>query len=157
MQCKYCGTSRSELRRRVVAGGAVQLAQQCTTCGRATSSALKQSMVRNPERLPKWDEHAEERYITSSAERDAAQRAEQHAAFLTEHTIYLRTAAWRARRLAVLNRAKGLCEGCGKVAATQVHHLTYEHWKAEFLWELVAVCDDCHERVHAPNGTGSAP
>jgi protein-arginine kinase activator protein McsA len=155
MQCKYCGTSQSELRRRQVAGGSIQLVQQCTTCGRATSSAIKQSLVRNPERLPKWDAEAESRYTASSAEESAAQRAKEHAAFLAEHTVYLRSPAWRARRAAVMARACGICEGCRQRAATQVHHLSYDHWKDELLWELVAVCDDCHERAHSNKKAGA--
>lgn len=28
------------------------------------------------------------------------------------------------------------------------HHLTYAHVTQEFLFELVAICGDCHARVH---------
>lgn len=50
-------------------------------------------------------------------------------------------------------RARGVCEGCRSARATQVHHLTYQHAGhvvpgGELLWELVAVCDDCHDRAH---------
>lgn len=65
-----------------------------------------------------------------------------------KYEAYLRTPQWRAIRDAVLKRANGVCEGCGKQRATQVHHLTYEHICNEFLWELRAVCRDCHQRVH---------
>jgi hypothetical protein len=29
-----------------------------------------------------------------------------------------------------------------------VHHLTYAHVFNEFLFELMAVCDECHDRLH---------
>jgi hypothetical protein len=29
-----------------------------------------------------------------------------------------------------------------------VHHLNYDHWKDELLFELVALCFDCHRKVH---------
>jgi 5-methylcytosine-specific restriction endonuclease McrA len=32
--------------------------------------------------------------------------------------------------------------------ATQVHHTTYKHVGNEFLWELRAICDECHDRFH---------
>ena len=43
---------------------------------------------------------------------------------------------------------QGVCEACGEVRATEVHHLTYKHIGSEFLWELVAICRACHERYH---------
>lgn len=52
-----------------------------------------------------------------------------------------------AKRARVLLRAGRKCEGCGE-EATQVHHLTYEHVFEEFLFELIAVCRGCHERLH---------
>jgi 5-methylcytosine-specific restriction endonuclease McrA len=30
-----------------------------------------------------------------------------------------------------------------------VHHLTYQNAGNEFLWELVAICRECHARYHA--------
>lgn len=63
---------------------------------------------------------------------------------------YLTTPEWDRRRRAVLRRAGHTCEGCGAIGlALQVHHLSYKHVGAEFLWELVAVCDPCHDLVHA--------
>jgi hypothetical protein len=61
---------------------------------------------------------------------------------------YLRSGAWKQLRDKVLKRASGECEGCGTAKAVQVHHLRYAHIGHEFLWELVAVCIACHERVH---------
>jgi 5-methylcytosine-specific restriction endonuclease McrA len=61
---------------------------------------------------------------------------------------YLRSDHWQDTRRRVLQRANGFCEGCLQRHATQVHHLTYAHIGAEFLWELVAICDICHSRVH---------
>jgi 5-methylcytosine-specific restriction endonuclease McrA len=61
---------------------------------------------------------------------------------------YLQTDAWQERRRLVLRRAGGICEGCRKARAVEVHHLTYQHIGHEFLWELVAICRACHERYH---------
>lgn len=68
-----------------------------------------------------------------------------------QYEAYLRTPAWIDRRDRVMVRAEGWCEGCGLRPATEVHHLTYKHLFAEFLFELVALCEPCHRRVH-PEG-----
>jgi hypothetical protein len=81
----------------------------------------------------------------TARERDRARAsAEWHARF----EEYLQSEAWADRRDLVLHRARWICEGCGREPATQVHHLTYDHVFDEFLWELRAVCRDCHERWH---------
>lgn len=61
---------------------------------------------------------------------------------------YLRSPAWQEKRRAVLRRAGHRCEGCGKDRPLQVHHKTYERVGDEFLFDLQALCDPCHERVH---------
>lgn len=61
---------------------------------------------------------------------------------------YLKSTEWAARRDKVMARSGGVCEGCREQAATEVHHLTYEHVTQEFLFELVAICGDCHARFH---------
>lgn len=61
---------------------------------------------------------------------------------------YLKSAEWADRRDRVMARAGGVCEGCRERAATEVHHLTYEHITREFLFELVAICGECHARYH---------
>lgn len=65
-----------------------------------------------------------------------------------EYAAYLMTPAWRARRDKVLKRAGGMCEGCGDRPAVQVHHLTYRRIFREMLFDLRAVCRECHEQIH---------
>lgn len=64
------------------------------------------------------------------------------------YNAYLESEEWTTRRQHVLERAGGICEGCRDARATQVHHLTYKHVGRELLWELAAVCNDCHEALH---------
>lgn len=61
---------------------------------------------------------------------------------------YLTTPAWREKRWKVMQRANYTCEGCGTERATQVHHLTYERVSREMLFDLVAICDECHDSIH---------
>src|SRR5205807_4467434 len=65
-----------------------------------------------------------------------------------QYASYLQSDAWREKREMVFARSGGLCEGCRLKRAVQVHHLTYEHLGNELLWELAAVCLDCHNMVH---------
>lgn len=44
------------------------------------------------------------------------------------HNAYLASPEWRDRRQRVMDRAQGQCEGCRLAQATEVHHLSYDHW-----------------------------
>lgn len=65
-----------------------------------------------------------------------------------EYDTYLRSPAWALKRVKVLARCGGVCEGCRDGAAVEVHHLTYAHFGDELLFELVALCKGCHDKVH---------
>jgi hypothetical protein len=65
-----------------------------------------------------------------------------------EHDLYLTSSQWRMKRKLVLDRCHYVCEGCGMQSAVEAHHLTYDNWKREFLFELVGLCAGCHARVH---------
>jgi 5-methylcytosine-specific restriction endonuclease McrA len=70
--------------------------------------------------------------------------------WLAEHEKYLASDAWAERRAAALLRDKGQCQaqldGCtGR--ASQVHHLTYRHWRNEPLFDLASVCTRCHDQI----------
>jgi 5-methylcytosine-specific restriction endonuclease McrA len=45
-----------------------------------------------------------------------------------------------------------MCEGCGDEKAQEVHHKTYKNVGDEFLFELVALCNTCHDRYHKIEG-----
>lgn len=65
-----------------------------------------------------------------------------------QYARYLLSPEWRRRRDLVMKRAGGMCEGCGVAKAAQVHHLTYCRIYEEMLFDLVAICVACHERIH---------
>jgi len=60
---------------------------------------------------------------------------------------YLLTPQWKNIRDRVLRRASFRCEGCGVAPATSVHHLTYKRVGKEMLFDLVAVCQKCHDEI----------
>jgi len=136
-QCTCRSSGGATIRWRTIAGGTVIYQAQCEGCGGARGTSLKQDRVRqmlggaDP---PRWN--------------DAATVDHSETALDRPYDDYLRSDAWRAVRYKVMERAGYCCEGCGIGPATAVHHLIYEHIGAEFLWELVAVCDACHKRAH---------
>jgi 5-methylcytosine-specific restriction endonuclease McrA len=77
---------------------------------------------------------------------------ERDAAWWAWYDTYLQSDAWQTKRLAVLARDRSWCQGCRARHATQVHHISYKHVGNELLWELVAVCDECHQRAHQERG-----
>jgi 5-methylcytosine-specific restriction endonuclease McrA len=88
----------------------------------------------------------EERWQLKAAEyqKEAEQRNRE---WWEQYTNYLQSPAWQERRAAVLRRAKNICEGCGQKQAVHVHHTTYRHVFNEPLFELVALCFDCHSNI----------
>jgi hypothetical protein len=133
--------------------GGRQLRHQCADCGKLLANHLPHRLATphtptvdlaalncwNDEQRQHWEKHA----AAWQAKREAERRE-----WFKAHDEYLSTPEWWGKREAVIERASGLCEGCRAAQAVQVHHLSYEHWRDESLWELVAVCLDCHERAH---------
>lgn len=152
------------LRQRLTAAGTVMLGHQCDVCGSLAGKWLKLDRVPQWRTLPAWDHRieptwlaAEKKYMLEYGEERV--RLDGVAAFAkpidppkpdfwAPYSEYLKSPAWRDRRVLVLNRAHGKCEGCGLADATQVHHLTYERVGKEMLFDLVAICDACHSALH---------
>lgn len=65
-----------------------------------------------------------------------------------QYSEYLTTPKWKAKRLQVLERENYLCQGCQYAKAVHVHHTTYNNLYDELLFQLVALCVDCHSRLH---------
>jgi hypothetical protein len=146
-----CEHARSELRERTVKGGGKQYVQQCLRCGSAISSPVKKenALAENGGKpLPPFDEQLVLSWEAAAKESAEKIKNADESAFWLAYEEYLAGPAWRRKREKVFERAGGVCEGCREQQATQVHHLSYEHVGGEFIFELVAVCDDCHEKLH---------
>lgn len=131
-----CPHSKTEVRRKDDSLGRGVLYEQCLACGAAASSALPQTTtlrkhgILSFKSVPLWDH-------------DLASRSRREA-----HEEYLQSERWESKRRRVLERAGHVCQACLTRKATQVHHLTYDHWTNEPLYDLVAVCDPCHRAIH---------
>jgi hypothetical protein len=83
------------------------------------------------------------------------ERAERRAEWWDRYDNYLCSEEWARKRGLVLardgNRCQARLDGCS-MFARQVHHLTYRHVFNEPLFDLVAVCESCHDQLHPPDG-----
>lgn len=152
----YCSHPRTEIRWRIIAGGARVIQSQCIDCGLSVGGAISQRDKTQAylESLEKWDDSLTQRTRTKWEEqrdRIASESAAKSKEWWQWYNEYLKSPKWLYKRDRVLERDKYICRGCLEAPATQVHHLTYEHVGDELLFELESVCKPCHDRVHAPN------
>lgn len=133
--------------------GARTYRRQCQRCGEGTE-VVKASALTDRQRanaLP-WDEGLKRNWWTAKSERMAVLQAEERERELADwrasYSAYLQTPEWRRLRALVLERSGGLCEGCRRAPAAEIHHLTYERVGHEMAFDLVAVCSACHGAIH---------
>jgi 5-methylcytosine-specific restriction endonuclease McrA len=139
--------------------GSRQYVRQCTRCFK-WGGTLPRSAVSAREIALALPLNAAAREVWEGQRRRlrerllAAEHADDSAQFWARYTEYLNSPEWAARRARILERDGFTCQACLAAKATQAHHLTYEHVFNELLWELVAVCLGCHERLHAEAKAG---
>lgn len=75
-------------------------------------------------------------------------KEKQTTIFWKQYNAYLKTPQWQYKRQQVLERAGYQCEGCRISKAVHVHHTTYENLYDELLFQLVALCVSCHNKLH---------
>jgi hypothetical protein len=141
------------VRRRTIRGGSIQYIQQCLDCGQSVGNPRKHSAELLS--APIFDEELESKVgrARNVAYQELIQKhiriqRDRTVGFWEKYNKYLLSQEWGIKRSKVLARAQANCEGCGMRPPTQVHHLTYRHIFEEFLFELVAVCDHYHKRLH---------
>jgi len=143
--------------------GAVVFKRYCKTCGIATTQSLAHRTIANTDiqpidpvkreqlidRYARQRRHDYDAMANRCADRSQPQRRSSYAE-------YLASPQWKALRAHVMDRCGGLCEGCRENAAEDVHHLTYQHIRREFAFELVGLCRECHTRWHEDMGEWKA-
>jgi hypothetical protein len=147
-----CRHARCETRRRTSGSNGVRVVRQCLDCGAQAGVIPKPQWLGklSPGQLPAWDESLPRKHSEAVHQSYLRHRAQQDAEWWSWYEDYLRSPAWRALRAKVLRRDGYTCQGCGRPnSATQAHHLTYQRVGNEMLFDLVAVCEDCHAKIHA--------
>jgi hypothetical protein len=146
-----CTHNHSVLTRFLQSNGVYSYRFQCQVCFQPVGN--NQKKPDNHESLPEFDVEKREAYWEARRrEFERAGREKLDAAneeWWERYNAHMVSAAWSMLRARVLSRAGGICEGCGVRKATQAHHLTYARLGREMLFDLVAVCSQCHEAIHA--------
>jgi hypothetical protein len=147
-----CIHQDSEIRDQVTSNGGIQRKKQCLQCGLAQSQALK---IERTASVPPWDnglwstwEQACNKRRTEIEDNLISRQENFEYEGYTLYSEYLKSEEWKSQRRLVMNRDGDLCQACLEKPAEEIHHLTYDHIFDEFLFELIAVCRPCHERLH---------
>lgn len=149
IEARYaCAHQTREVRRRIIADGRISYVAQCVACGHTSLPiSAKNALAQTPSPPPYDDNLQLLRHAAKSAEYVRAY-LELKPALKAEYRAYLASPQWAQKRSEVLSRENGLCEICSS-PATQVHHRHYFNLGNEQLDDLMAVCGDCHELIHA--------
>ena len=150
--CRHMGQFTGKT---VNGGGVAVYKRYCRRCGIATTQSLPHrsventtvTLIDNVRREALVDAYIAGRRDELDAIANAAANRQQPAR-RSAYADYLASSEWAERRALVMRRCGGVCEGCRKAGADDVHHLTYQHIGAEFLFELVGLCRGCHDRWH---------
>lgn len=158
--CKHDGPQ--QLRKRTVRLGGIQFVEQCLRCGAATTSPMARAKAIEANggiEPPPFDDNLEVKWRKDGE--GGAKKITGHfetlqdfhtAEFHNWYDVYLSSDEWAYKKSKVMQRANHLCEGCGDAKAQVVHHMTYKNVGNEFLFELVALCNPCHDRYHKGDG-----
>jgi len=148
---KDCTHNHTVLTRFEQSNGTYSYRFQCQACFQPVGN--NQKKPDNHASLP--DFNVEKREAYWEARRREFERAGQekldaaNEEWWARYNAHMQSPEWFSLRAKVMDRAKGVCEGCGERRATQVHHMTYKRLGHEMMFDLVAVCSKCHESIHA--------
>ncbi len=152
-----CDHPRKEIRRKIQSNNVTVAVRQCLTCGANCGAVPKRDvptlhLLREfDEELRKgWQEDAHQRHQRAC---DAAKQTRDNV-WWAWYNSYLISPQWYTRRRAVLARDV-ICRGCSQRPSQQVHHLTYARVGHEMLFDLVGVCNECHNAIHATESSES--
>lgn len=164
----HCEHKETQLRRRFNAVASAMHGLQCLCCGGLVGNWWAKERVKDRE-VGEWDmelsgvwrkkqtEYSKKYYewrvkrdgiLQVKREAEQGKKLSEYDRWWTEYSDYLNSPEWKAKRRKVIERAKGICEGCGINATEEVHHLTYARAGREMLFDLVALCVECHHAIH---------
>lgn len=147
-----CDCRNKEVRYKLNEAKAKMFFLQCTRCGEAKRIARGKVTNPNSATIKLVDEELRQSWwkqkeaYRQKLYEESQNRERQE--WFDWYNRYLLSPAWSKKRVAVLKRANFMCEGCQEKTAVQVHHLTYRRVGNEMLFDLVAVCHDCHRIIH---------
>lgn len=157
-----CKEPDHQIAKLITSSGTIQVKKQCNSCGEVVGSAIGGYSKEAKEWLPEVDKHRKENYTTikwdliqafhnKRRQLQQLQQDERQTQWWIRYKIYLASNTWKEKRTKALFRDKYLCQACLNNPATEVHHKSYEFVDfkgSEPLFDLVSMCNKCHEALH---------
>lgn len=147
-----CQHPKIELRKRTFSNGSIHYLNQCLKCGHPVGEAISKWKIKDINKINDFDEELLKYWdklinnlFQQKREEDKKQQKKEFDEWYSE---YLQSDKWKQKREMVLKRENYFCQGCRINEALIVHHMTYQHVGDELLFELIALCEDCHKRCH---------
>ena len=147
-----CDHGTTKIRYRQAINGNKMFKKQCCRCGDLVENWIPHEKVRNKDLVEPINDTLAATYRRNKLDLEEALRQlitqHQKSDFDEWYQQYLSSPEWREKRKRVLDRCGSVCEGCRTTYATIIHHMTYRNVGDEFLFELVGLCQVCHDRYH---------
>ena len=146
-----CAHEETVVRVKPMSNGLPMYVRQCIKCGDKKGNAISKDIAikETQGKLIPFDDEIQNHYKSAKDADAPASFEKRRDDFFSEYDVYLASDAWKQKRQKVLARAGNVCEGCRDALPTEVHHLSYEHVGDELLFQLVALCHSCHQKIHA--------
>ena len=135
-------------------GNGFRVQKFCSNCFSLFGCAIKHSDVDTvnvktieKDKYDRWHNEQYEKFQKRFSKIKELHSLWQVAEYQRKHQEYLNSQVWKEKRQEVLNRDSYLCQACLKHRASEVHHLTYDHFGDEPLFDLISVCRQCHEKI----------
>lgn len=146
-ECKECNF---EFVKKTKSNGGLMLQKQCQSCGQKDGISYKFAEAGGKYKvslLPDFNQELEDKYYEMQMKKRMEERIEKRQEFFNEYSVYLKSDKWQRKRKKVLERDNYICKACETNKATEVHHTSYEFIYDEPLFDLVSVCNPCHEKI----------
>lgn len=143
--CSNCGNTEMTFVLHIMKNGGKRLRKQCLKCGQSPSNAYKLNLVKDINKIPKYDTDLKQNFIDSCFTRRDLKN--ELGAKEYYNNVYLKSDEWKTKRENILIRDDYKCVCCEE-KATQVHHINYNNVYNENNNLLLSVCKDCHNLIH---------
>lgn len=145
--CGSCGSKELKFVRYIISNGRTNIRQQCFDCGCLFTLNFKFSLFEDIEKLPLWDAEKRGEFYDQNIERSKKKKQYLKKGLSYYRDEYLKSDEWKEKRKRILERDQGNCRCCGQ-KANDIHHITYARVYREKDTDLIAVCRNCHEKIH---------
>lgn len=147
-----CTCQTTKIRYKKTVDNRILYCKQCVKCGSRMGEWIPHADIPNPDSIMPFNNDLRGYYVDSRNELRSAllerQKAKEYSEFTEARMEAMNTQHWQTCKIAVKKRCGGICEGCGNNQIVDVHHKTYRNLGDEFLFELIGLCRECHNRYH---------